>query len=167
MECQSFLTEKQEFSVTKWQIVVLKNFIHFFRNITQINIQGQNKACAIVHPQFCIPEEQTLIYSYLIAFFENHGWSWQCQLLVVVVSCQLVVLVLVLVAHSRPRVKFWSPALNFLATLVTRKVQLLDAGLKNRVLAEKEGLVQRQCQGTTYNVDRVIDVTFLEVNSLC
>ena len=63
--------------------------------------------------------------------------------------------------------KFWSPALNFLATLVTRKVQLLDAGLKNRALAEKEGLVQRQCQGTTYNVDRVIDVTFLEVNSLC
>lgn len=55
----------------------LKNFIHFFRNIIQINIQGQNKACAIVHPQFCIPEEQTLIYSYLIAFFFlNHGWSW-------------------------------------------------------------------------------------------
>lgn len=63
--------------VTKWQIVVLKNVIHIFGNITQIDIQGQNKACAIVHPQlFCIPEEQTLIYSYLIAFFEYHGWSW-------------------------------------------------------------------------------------------
>ena len=63
--------------------------------------------------------------------------------------------------------KFWSAALNFLATLGTRKVQLLDAGLLNRALAEKEGLVQRQCEGTTYNIDRAIDVIFHEVNLLC
>ena len=80
----------------------LKKFHPYFWKYHQINIHVQNKACAIAHPQFCIPEEQTIIYSQLLSLK-----SW--------------LVMVVLVAHWRPHVKFWSPALDFLTTLVSRK----------------------------------------------